>query len=128
MSTEAYVIDCKLKEIKERMYTDNQVRLLAIQMKQGWPSNKGLVLLEIKEYYQYRETLSKNDGLVYSGHAILIPPTVRRDTLHKLQKSHQGIVKTAVLVTECAKARLSGQHLRRIQVLYVKTSRKIINN
>ena len=94
MSTEAYVIDCKLKEIKERMYTDNQVRLLAIQMKQGWPSNKSLVPLEIKEYYQYREMLSKKDGLVYSGHAILIPPTVRRDMLPKLQKSHQGIVKT----------------------------------
>lgn len=64
MSTEAYVIDCKLKEIKEHMYTGNQMRLLATQMKQGWPPNKSLVPLEIKEYYQYREKLSENDGLV----------------------------------------------------------------
>lgn len=100
MSTEAYVIDCKLKEIKEHMYTGNQMRLLATQMKQGWPSNKSLVPLEIKEYYQYREKLSENDGLVYSGHAILIPPTVRRDTLQKLHKSHQGIMKTKQLAPQ----------------------------
>ena len=64
MSTEAYVTDRKLKEIEEHMYTDNQMRLFVTQMKQGWPSNKSLVPQEIKEYHQYREKLSENDGLV----------------------------------------------------------------
>lgn len=100
MSTEAYVTDRKLKEIKAHMYTDDQMRLLTTQMKQGWPSTKSLVPREIKEYYQYREKLSENDGLVYSGHAILIPPTLRRDTLHKLHKSHQGIEKTKQLARQ----------------------------
>ncbi|XP_044171850.1 uncharacterized protein K02A2.6-like [Acropora millepora] len=94
MSTEAYVTDRTLRDIKAHMYTDNQMRLLTTQMKQGWPSTKSLVQREIKKYYQYRERLSENDGLVYSGRAILIPPTLQRDTLHKLHKSHQGIEKT----------------------------------
>ena len=100
MSTEAYETDRKLKEIKEHMNTDNQMRLLVTQMKQDWPSNKSLVPQESKEYYQYREKLSENDGLVYSGHAIIIPPTLRRDTQRKLHKSHQGIEKTKHLARQ----------------------------
>ena len=41
MSTEAYVTDRKLREIKAHMYTDNQMRLLTTQMKQGWTCTTG---------------------------------------------------------------------------------------
>jgi len=100
MSSKAYVTDRKVEEIKEQVRNDDTMQQLISQIRQGWPSNKQLVSPQIKEYYQHRERLSENDGLVYAGHAILIPVALRKDTLHKLHQSHQGIEKTKQLARQ----------------------------
>ena len=100
MSTKAYVTDRKVDEIKERVCNDDTMQQLITQIRLSWRSTKGLTPPQIKEYYQHKDKLTESDGLVYVGHAIMIPPTLRKDTLHKLHRSHQGIEKTKQLARQ----------------------------
>ena len=94
MSIKAYVTDCKVDEIKENVCNDDTMQQLITQIRLGWPSTKGPTPPQIKEYYQHKDKQMESDGLVYAGHAIVIPPTLWKDTLLKLHRSHQGIEKT----------------------------------
>ena len=108
MSTKAYITDRKVDEIKEHVCNDKtmqqltQIRLdnLITQIRLGWPSTEGLTPPQIKEYYQHKDKLTESDGLVYAEHAIVIPSTLQKDTLHKLHRSHQGIEKTKQLARQ----------------------------
>ena len=48
-------------------------------------------------YWQHRETLTIEDGLVLQGEALVIPPAKREQVLHQLHQFHQGITKSQLL-------------------------------
>ena len=93
MSKKAYVTDRRLQEIAKENKVDNSIQKLIGQIKLGWPERREDVAPEIRCYYDYRFELLEEDGLVYKGHRILVPPSLRKDILQKLHISHQGIVK-----------------------------------
>ena len=99
-SSESYVTDWKLQTIKDEIHTNATMQLLAQQIQDGWPDHKILVPGEVKPYYPYRQELTTEDGLIYKAHNILIPPSLRADTLQKLHQSHQGIEKIKRLARE----------------------------
>ena len=100
MSCKAYVTDRKLEEVKQHIKKDEDMQQLIHQIQKGWPNDKRLCQPEIREYFKNHEKLTECDGLIYAGHAILIPPALRSDTLHKLHQSHQGIEKTKQLARQ----------------------------
>ena len=53
------------------------------------------------ENHASRQELVEQEGIVYKGHNILIPPRLRSETLRKLHTSHQGIEKTKRLARQC---------------------------
>ena len=48
-------------------------------------------------YWQHRETLTIEDGLVLQGETLIIPPAKRDRVLHQLHQFHQGITKSQLL-------------------------------
>ena len=100
MSTKSYVTDRKLDEIKEHIQRDENMQLLIKQIRKGWPEDNRTTHSGIKEYYPHREKLTEGEGLIYSSHAILIPPSLQKDTLKKLHQSHQGVEKTKHLARQ----------------------------
>ena len=94
MSKKAYITDRRLQEIAKENKVDNSIQKLIGQIKLGWPERREDVAPEIRCYYDYRFELLEEDGLVYKGHRILVPSSLRKDILQKLHISHQGIVKT----------------------------------
>ena len=100
MSSESYVTDRKLQVIKDEIHTNETMQLLVQQIQDGWPDHKILVPSEVQPYYPYRQELTTEGGLIYKAHNILIPPSLRADTLQKLHQSHQGIEKTKRLARE----------------------------
>ena len=100
MSARSYVTDRKLEERKKHIHEDKAMQLLIQQMLTGWPDHKTLLPTELREYYPHRETLTENDGLIYVGQNILIPPMLQSDMLRKLHLSHQGIEKTKRLARQ----------------------------
>ena len=100
MSTESYVTDRKLQAIRSEVSTDQRMVLLQRQIQTGWPEHKSLVPTDIHAYYQDRQELTMQDGLIYKAHNILILPKLHRDTLNKLHQSHQGMGKMKCLARE----------------------------
>ena len=63
----------------------------------GWPEDTKEVPHPLCPYWQHRETLTIEDGLVLQGEALVIPPAKRERVLHQLHQFHQGIMKSQLL-------------------------------
>ena len=62
-----------------------------------WPKDIKEVPHPLHPYWQHRETLTIEDGLVLQGEALIIPPAKRERVLHQLHQFHQGITKSQLL-------------------------------
>ena len=51
----------------------------------------------LRPYWQHRETLNVEDGLVLWGEALIIPPAKRERVLYQLHQFHQGITMSQLL-------------------------------
>ena len=61
--------------------------------KDGWPLNSKDVVNECRPYWKLRHDISESDGLLFVGHKLLVPTSMRRKMLECIHESHQGIVK-----------------------------------
>ena len=80
-----------LQDIKEATESDNDLRALATLLTQGWPDKNTRVPLQIRSYFTFREELTTQNGLVYKGERVVVPPSARQKVLQKLHLSHRGI-------------------------------------
>ena len=56
----------------------------------GWPSRNQLSR-ELKDYWKYRGSLTLTNGLLLYQTRIVVPSSLRQQTLHKIHLGHQGI-------------------------------------
>ena len=54
----------------------------------SWPKDIKEVPHTLHPYWQHRETLTIEDGLVLQGEALIIPPAERERVLHQLHQFH----------------------------------------
>ena len=64
-------------------------KLLSIN-RDGWPDNKNEVPSELKPYFDVRDTLSHQDGVILKGERIMIPKSLRDITKKRLHAAHLG--------------------------------------
>ena len=88
--------DCK-EDFQQAFINDPEMRALANLIITGWPEDIKEVPHPLCPYWQHRETLTIEDGLVLQGEALFIPPAERERTLHQLHQFHQGITKSQLL-------------------------------
>ena len=67
----------------------------------GWPDDIKEVPIPLHPYWQYCGSLTVEDGPVFCGEALIIPPSEREKVLGTLHQSHQGITKTQLLACGC---------------------------
>ena len=91
------VPDCK-EAFQQAFVNDPEMRALANLIITGWPKDIKGVPCPLCPYWQHRETLAIEDGLVLQGEALIIPPAKRERTLHQLHQFHQGITKSQLLM------------------------------
>ena len=88
--------DCK-EAFQQAFINDPEMRTLADLIITGWPKDIKEVPCPLRPYWQHRETLTIEDGLVLQGEALIIPPAKRERTLQQLHQFHQGITKSLLL-------------------------------
>ena len=77
------------------------MHMLSDQISNGFPPDKKLLMLELREYYQHRDHLSQVDGVpLYKGR-VIIPECLRKFVLETLHSAHQA---------SCANMRLVARH------------------
>lgn len=82
--------DERLQQIQKYTYKDKTLQKLTETILQGWPENKQETPIEIREYWQYKEELSVQNGVVFKGMTVIIPKDMRREMAERVHESHLG--------------------------------------
>ena len=80
---------------------DVEMHALADIIHSGWLDDTKEVPHPLCPYWQHCESLTFQDGLVFHGEVLTIPPSERKNVLSTLHQSHQVITKTQLLVHGC---------------------------
>jgi hypothetical protein len=78
-------------EVRDAVSKDKVLGMLADQISDGFPPDKKLLRLELREYYHHRQDLSQVDGVpLYKGR-LIVPVSLRTAVLETLHSAHQGV-------------------------------------
>ena len=79
------------EQIRDEISKDKIMTMLADQISEGFPPDKKLLRLELREFYQHRDHLTQVDGVpLYKGR-VVIPVTLWPMVLETLHSAHQGV-------------------------------------
>ena len=82
--------DQRLEAVRQATAGDHQSAVLIQYIQEGWPEHRYEVPEEIKEYFDIRDTLSFEEGIIYKGERLVIPRDLRSDIKARLHASHYG--------------------------------------
>ncbi|XP_041362042.1 uncharacterized protein K02A2.6-like [Gigantopelta aegis] len=91
MSEDVRMTPETLEEIQQASETDTVMNQLKKIIVQGWPETKAEIQISVQDYFNIRDELTIQDGLVYKGDRIVIPTAMRGKIKERIQRSHLGI-------------------------------------
>ena len=81
----------RLDEIRAATDHDEALQLLKQVILQGWPAHKSSVPAVIAVYFDYRDELTVQDGILLRSQRVIIPSSMRRELVQKVHAGHMGI-------------------------------------
>jgi hypothetical protein len=81
----------RLDRLKEATEADESLQLLRATILQGWPNEKPLCMSQVIPYFDIRDELSVQDGLIFKGERLVIPASMRSDIKKTLHTAHLGV-------------------------------------
>ena len=79
---------------------DPTIKLLMLYISTGWPCECRRLPQELHPYWNFREDLSVEDGLVTKGSRLLIPSTLKWKVMEQIHEGHQGMEKCMLKARE----------------------------
>ena len=89
-----YVTDRRLDRMRTSIENDAQMQTLKSTILEGWPEERSNCDPNIVEYWNHRDELSVDDGLIFRGQTLIVPRRLRAEILLQVHKGHLGITKT----------------------------------
>ena len=80
----------KLDRLRKSTAQDNQLTRLSHYINTGFPREKKNLPTDLQEYWNYRDTLSIENGLLTCGSRIIVPQEMRAEMLQYIHDGHQG--------------------------------------
>ena len=99
------VSSTEIELIHEETSKDPTLTLLRHYIHMGWPNDCRILLQELHTFWNYREDLSMENGLITKGARLLIPSTLRKKVLEQIHNGHLGIEKCMLKARDCILAR-----------------------
>ena len=87
------VSSTEIELIHEETSKDPTLTLLKHYIHMGWPVDCRMLPQELHTFWNYREDLSMENGLITKGARLLIPSTLRRKVFEQIHDGHLGIEK-----------------------------------
>ena len=87
------VSSTEIELIHEETSKDPTLTLLRCYIHMGWPNDHRMLPQELHTFWNYREDLSMENGLITKGARLLIPSTLRKKVLEQIHDGHLGIEK-----------------------------------
>ena len=80
----------KLDQLRKSTAQDNQLTTLSHYINTGFLCDKKNLLTDLYEFWNHREALSIESGLITCGNRITVPKEMRPEILQYIHKGHQG--------------------------------------
>lgn len=78
------------QQIKQCTITDATLQSLMNIIMAGWPLTKEEIPVCIREYWNYKEELTVQDGVLYKGMKVIVPASMRPQMIARAHSSHLG--------------------------------------
>ena len=88
------VSDKRLEQIRLSTQSDPQFQTLTKYILEGWPDSRTDCPDSIKEFWNFRDQLWVENGLVMKGFRIVIPHDLRTELLNRLHVGYTGVEKS----------------------------------
>lgn len=83
--------EARLKEFKEGTASDDNRQILMSTVLEGLLNTLDEVPAEIKPYFQFRDEITTQNGLLFKGERLIVPTKLRKEMMEKVHSSHLGI-------------------------------------
>ena len=83
--------DERIKELQAHTNSDEVLQIVKKVVHEGWPERKADLPEAAKPYFNIRDELSVQDGLMFRGERVVVPITLRKEMKETLHTSHLGI-------------------------------------
>ena len=90
-----------LDRVRAASQKDQELQLLAQQVKLGWPKKINEVDDRIKCYWSFREDITVTDDILVKGHRIIVPTSMREYMLDQVHEGHFGMDKCKMRMSNC---------------------------
>ena len=80
----------RLLQIQRDNEADDSLRVLKAVIQKGWPEHKSNVPSVISPYFNTRDEMSIQDGLIFKGERVVVTRASRSELLRRIHSSHRG--------------------------------------
>jgi len=78
-------------QLQNATKADATLMELMLVVQQGWPDDRSLVPVSIRQYYTFRDEITVQNGVLFKGQRIIVPRSMQEIMLKKTHSTHQGI-------------------------------------
>ncbi|XP_064629293.1 uncharacterized protein K02A2.6-like [Lineus longissimus] len=87
--------------IRNATSEDPAMKTLANSIRNGWPETKDTVPYAVRDYYNFRDEMSVQDGYIFKGHRLVVPEKCRPEIIKRIHSSHIGLQGCLRRAREC---------------------------
>lgn len=80
----------RLQQIREETTNDPTLSTLRDAIYKGWPDKREKCPVVLHEYWNFREELTIEDGIILKGDRIVVPTSLRKEILSIIHQGHLG--------------------------------------
>ena len=91
----------RISKIKLATENDPDLHQLKETILTGWPNEKSEVPEKIRIYYNHRDELAVQDGIIFRSSRCVVPKSLRKSMLEKIHSSHMGMESSLRRAREC---------------------------
>ena len=85
------ISDERLQQIQRDTAADESLQVLKAMVQGGWPEHKSDVPSIISPYFDMRDEMTIQDGLIFKGERVVVPRSSRSELLKRIHNSHLGV-------------------------------------
>ena len=90
----------RLQEYRVTTQNDRTLSLLRHEVYHGWPKVCSDCHPLLLDYWNFRDQISLEDGLLFKGHRLIIPESLRGKALQMIYEGHYGVEKSVLRARE----------------------------
>ena len=94
------VSKARLHDLRPATRSDPTLHRLTKTIHEGWPQSRKDCPKQLLEFWNFRQEISKEDGILYKNHRLIVPHSERLETLRVLHLGHYAVDKMQLRALE----------------------------